>query len=93
MARERTHDEILDEMCFAVNRVARHYGPSLSQDGLIELRKRLDGMGKWWCDATWMVDAIEGEEPDFHELIPDEYDIEGFYSFETVRKQSRGEPT
>jgi hypothetical protein len=63
MARDRTHDEIVDQLVYAAACVARHYGPGLSADGLQAMRKSLDAEGPWWCDSTWRVDV---QEPNYY---------------------------
>jgi hypothetical protein len=92
MARERTHDEIVDEMVWVVNWVAYYYGPGLSTDGLVALRKVLSRFNNWYCDSSWRVDIPEGEEIDFHQQFDGNnafiYDPE---EFETTRAASRGE--
>lgn len=67
MARDRTKDEILDQLVYAVACVARHYGPGLSAEGLADIRQKLS-LDNWWCDSTWRVDTLEGPgepDPDF----------------------------
>lgn len=92
MARDRTHDEILDQMVYAVACVAYHYGPGLSGAGLRWVRKQLDrepqGDPGWWCDSSWRVDIPDGEELDFcpEKLPPDLLDR----SFEEIVRLSRG---
>lgn len=71
MARERTSEEILDEVVYAAHRVIEHYGTGLSEDGLIWLREAISkSVGPFWCDCSWRNDIPEGEEQDFHELLP-----------------------
>jgi hypothetical protein len=92
MARERTHDEIVDEMVWVVACVARHYGPGLSTDGLVALRKTLSRFNNWYCDSTWRVDIPEGEERDFHELFDGQIPIMSEEEdFTMVTAASRGE--
>jgi hypothetical protein len=82
MARVRSHQEIVNELVYAVQRVVRHYGPGLNEDGLLEVREFMDKrLGPWWCDATWRC-IIDGEEKDFHEIIPIPYlEEDSFESF------------
>jgi hypothetical protein len=86
MARERTKDEILDQLVYAVNCVARHYGPGLSAEGLKDIRDKF-AEDNWWCDSTWRVDTEDEPNPDFCPFI-----IEDGYmglNFAEVARESR----
>lgn len=76
MARDRSKDEILDQMMYAIQCVTRHYGEGLSPYGLKKIRDCL-AEKNWCCDAEWRVDILEGpNEPpvDFcPAVIPDGY--------------------
>ncbi len=88
MARERTTEEILDEVVYAANRAMYHYGPSLSEEGLATLREAISAaVGPFWCDSAWRVDLLDGEEKDFHELLPA---ADWADDFATQAKASRG---
>lgn len=92
MARDRSKDEILDQLVYAVAAVARHYGPGLSTEGLRDIRKKLDE-DDWWCDARWRVDVLEGGDdgnPDFcPSVIPNDY--YGLDFEETINRARTGE--
>ncbi len=91
MARNRSPDEILDQVVYAVACVARHYGPGLSAEGLKWVRDQLQSDTTWVCDSTWRVDTQEGDgdpNPDFHPLVLDE-DDPPYFTFEEVVQQSR----
>jgi len=91
MATGRSHDEILDQMIFAVACVANHYGPALNADGLAEIRKLLGDSQQWWCGSHWLVDVLEGGEdgnPDFcPKVIP--FTTPAGLDFDEVVRQSR----
>lgn len=59
MARNRTNEEIVDQLVYAVACVARHYGSGLSAEGLASVRKALEAEGPWNCDSGWRVDTME----------------------------------
>lgn len=91
MARERTHDEIVDEVVYAAACVIYHYGPGLSDEGLVALRHGIEAAcGRLWCDSSWRVDTPDGEgedSPDFHvRMLSKERDL----SFEVIVRRSRG---
>ena len=89
MARERTDEEILDQLVYAVACVARHYGSGLSAEGLFNVRRKL-AEDKWYCDTTWRVDVLEGlsePNPDFYPSVLTE-GMSGL-CFEDVVLQSR----
>ena len=68
MARERSKDEILNEAVFAINQVARWYGPGFSGSGLVELKEMLSQM-PLRCDSTWRVDYDDDDVLDFRSII------------------------
>lgn len=83
MARERTHDEILDQAVYAIEAVHRHYGSGLSIEGLEQVRKALKDIN-FSCDPDWQ------EEPDidfYEKFLKDSYVVE---SFEEIAKFSKG---
>lgn len=74
---DRTQDQILDEMMYAVACVSRHYGPGLSKIGLQEMRKLIESFN-FHTDSSFRVDVSEDEEyVDFRSRIiwPDEWDV------------------
>ena len=74
---EKTSEEILNEVVFAVACVARHYGSGLSETGLQDLRKLLNGFIKWTTDTCYRCDVYEEDEyVDFHEriIVPKDWD-------------------
>lgn len=67
---DRTKDQILDQVVYAVQCVAVHYGPAFSADGLQELRKILGEFSDWRTDSTFRVDVLDDDEfVDFHQRI------------------------
>jgi hypothetical protein len=75
MARPRTHKEIVDQIVYAVQAVAYHYGPKFNSDGLKEVRDYFLNNHKFWTDATWNVDVLEGGidgNPDFYPKVINE---------------------
>lgn len=90
MARERTSDEILDEIVYVANMAMHHYGPALSEDGLVKLREAIyNAVGPFWCDSTWRVDLLDEDAKEFHELLPPNNWMD---DFAIVTRQSRGSP-
>ncbi len=93
MARDRSKEEILDQMVWAVACVARHYGPGLSASGLRGLRQELASSGPYWCDGEWRSDVLEGGKdgnPDFCPAIL-KPDFAGLNFDETVKRSKTGE--
>jgi hypothetical protein len=74
---ERTNEQVLDQLVYAVACAYRHYGPGLSPEGLMSLRAKLGEDGKWFTDASYRCDVYEDDEHvDFHTRIlwPREWD-------------------
>lgn len=68
MAKERSKMQIIDEVIFAVQSVAQHYGPGFNTEGLVEIRKFLETMS-WFCDSTWRCNVEDGPCIDFHHRL------------------------
>ncbi len=88
---ERTSEQILDEVVYAVQCVTVHYGPGFNEDGLRELRKVLNEFHTWWTDGEYTSGMLENDEhEDFHQRIiwPEDWRKE---NFNEVVKESRGE--
>ena len=58
---DRTEEQVLDEVVYAVACVAQHYGPGLSEIGLQEMRKLLESFN-FHTDASFRVDVQEDDE-------------------------------
>jgi hypothetical protein len=90
MARDRSKDEILDQVMYAIQSVTHHYGPNFRPEGLKEIRDYLNNSYDFWCDANWRVDVLEGGidgNPDFCPKVLN-YENTGL-DFEEVVKYSR----
>lgn len=93
MARDRSKDEIVDQMLFAVACVANHYGPALSPGGLVGVREQL-ASHNWWCDAEWRTATLEGGQdgnPDFCPQVLPSKTVAGLDFDEVVRQSRTGE--
>lgn len=58
---DRTKEQLLDEMVYAVQCVFYHYGPALSEDGLKELRAALAKFGVPNLDSDYRVFRLDDE--------------------------------
>lgn len=58
---DRTPEQVLDEVVYAMACVAQHYGPGLSKIGLQEMRKLLKSFN-FHTDASFRVDVQEDEK-------------------------------
>lgn len=74
---DRTQEQVLNEVVYAVACAAQHYGPGLSEIGLREVRKLLEDFN-FHTDASFRVDVSEDENHvDFRSRIiwPDGWDV------------------
>ncbi len=67
---ERTEEQILDQLVFAVAEAREHYGPGFNKAGLRYVRECLSALKPLWADATYRVDCYEDDLfIDFHHRI------------------------
>ena len=86
---ERTEDQVLDQVVYAVACAYRHYGPGLSEDGLRGLRALLRGFTRWTTDSSYRMDVHEDDpQADFASCIAPRY---GRPDYAQVVADSRGE--
>lgn len=87
---ERTDEQLLDELVYAVASVVRHYGPGYNENGLKNIRKKLS-MIDIRTDASYRVDMYDDDQfADFHQRI---VNPDGWWAncdFEETVKDSRG---
>jgi hypothetical protein len=93
MARNRSQEEILNQVMYAIAAVVAHYGPGYNAEGLHELRQMIAGSETFFCDSEWRVDVIEDKQspnPDFcPSIIPD--GTSGLNFATVVKKSLTGE--
>lgn len=61
---ERTQDQLIDQMTYALACVYQHYGPGLNSDGLKDLRlemTQLFSKNKLFLDASYRTDVNEND--------------------------------
>ena len=58
---ERSEDQILDQVVYAVLCAYQHYGPGFSEEGKIELRELLSKFTVWSMDASYKCDVCEDD--------------------------------
>ena len=56
---ERTHEQILDQLVYAVACAYKHYGPELSAEGLVDLRQKLGD--HWFTDSGYTCDVYDDD--------------------------------